>query len=91
MFGVAVSTAALIVVLSVVNGFEGLILSLYNSFDPPLKVTVVDAKVSDFESAKIFLNDRSINYSEVLEEKVLLRYQKNEYIATIKGVDSSIN
>ena len=88
MFGVAVSTAALIVVLSVVNGFEGLILSLYNSFDPPLKVTVVDAKVSDFESAKTFLNDRSINYSEVLEEKVLLRYQKNEYIATIKGVDS---
>ena len=40
LIGVAVGTAALVLVLSVFNGFESLILSLYNSFDPPLKVTV---------------------------------------------------
>ncbi|MGY8988757.1 MAG: ABC transporter permease, partial [Flavobacteriales bacterium] len=39
LFGVSIGTAALIVVLSVFNGFEHLILDMYNSFDPHLKVT----------------------------------------------------
>ena len=46
MIGVAVGTAALVLVLSVFNGFEQLILSLYNSFDPPIKVSVLEGKVS---------------------------------------------
>jgi len=89
MIGVAIGTAALILVLSVFNGFEKLILSLYNSFDPPIKVSVVEGKVSAFEEAKNYLDEHSILYSEVLEEKVLLRYQDKEYIATLKGVDSN--
>ena len=89
MIGVAICTASLILVLSVFNGFEKLILSLYNSFDPPIKVSVLESKVSDFLEAKTYLNDNNIKYSEVLEEKVLLRYQDNEYIATLKGVDNN--
>ncbi len=89
MIGVAICTASLILVLSVFNGFEKLILSLYNSFDPPIKVSVLDSKVSDFLKAKSYLNDNNIQYSEVLEEKVLLRYQDSEYIATLKGVDNN--
>jgi lipoprotein-releasing system permease protein len=89
MIGVAVGTAALVLVLSVFNGFEQLILSLYNSFDPPIKVSVLEGKVSDFEEAKAYLNEHNILYSEVLEEKVLLRYQEKEYIATLKGVDDN--
>jgi lipoprotein-releasing system permease protein len=46
MIGVGIGTAALILVLSVFNGFEKLILSLYNSFDPPIKVSIVEGKVS---------------------------------------------
>ena len=89
MIGVGIGTAALIIVLSVFNGFEKLILSLYNSFDPPIKVSVLDGKVSDFQEAKNYLDDNAILYSEVLEEKVLLRYQDKEYIATLKGVDAN--
>ena len=89
MIGVAVGTAALVLVLSVFNGFEQLILSLYNSFDPPIKVSVLEGTVSDFEEAKAYLNEHNILYSEVLEEKVLLRYQEKEYIATLKGVDDN--
>ena len=89
MIGVGIGTAALIIVLSVFNGFEKLILSLYNSFDPPIKVSVLDGKVSDFQEAKNYLDDKAILYSEVLEEKVLLRYQDKEYIATLKGVDAN--
>ena len=65
MIGVAVGTAALVLVLSVFNGFEQLILSLYNSFDPPIKVSVLEGKVSDFEEAKAYLNEHNILYSEV--------------------------
>ncbi|MDA7768421.1 FtsX-like permease family protein [Flavobacteriales bacterium] len=89
MIGVAVGTAALVLVLSVFNGFEQLILSLYNSFDPPIKVSVLEGKVSDFSEAKMYLDEKNILYSEVLEEKVLLRYQEKEYIATLKGVDDN--
>jgi lipoprotein-releasing system permease protein len=89
MIGVGIGTAALILVLSVFNGFEKLILSLYNSFDPPIKVSIVEGKVSDFNEAKEYLDKNTILYSEILEEKVLLRYQDKEYIATLKGVDSN--
>lgn len=89
LIGVAVGTAALVLVLSVFNGFESLILSLYNSFDPPLKVTVTEGKAADFSDIKSYLNENDIFYSEVLEEKVLLRFQDKEFIATLKGVDAN--
>ena len=89
MIGVAIGTAALIIVLSVFNGFGDLILSLYNSFDPSIKISVAEGKTSSFESAKQYLNDNEILYSQTLEEKVLLRYQDKEYIATLKGVDEN--
>ena len=89
--GVAIVTAALFLVLSVFNGFEQLILSLYNSFDPPIKVSIVDGKVSDFQSATHYLEENNIMYSKVLEEKVLLRYKDSEYIAILKGVDSNFS
>ena len=53
LFGVAIGTAALIVVLSVFNGLEDLILSKYNSFDPHLKITLSVGKtfkVSELDS-----------------------------------------
>ena len=46
-FGIAVGTAALILVLSVFNGFEDLVLSMYNVFDPHLKVTTVEGRNFD--------------------------------------------
>src|SRR5688500_20352564 len=44
MIGVAVGTMALIIVLSVFNGIEDLIRSLYSTFDPDLKITAVEGK-----------------------------------------------
>ena len=88
MLGVAVGTASLIIVLSVFNGFENLVLSLYNAFDPAIKITAAEGKkVFEADSAKLVLDERALLYSEVLEEKVLLKYKNKEYIATLKGVD----
>ena len=44
LVGVAIGTCALILVLSVFNGFEELILKMYNSFDPHLKITSAEGK-----------------------------------------------
>ena len=89
MLGVAVGTAALIIVLSVFNGFENLVLSLYNSFDPAIKITAVEGKVFQASEVSSILNNRNLLFSEVLEEKVLLKYEDKEYIATLKGVDAN--
>lgn len=88
LFGVAIGTAALILVLSVFNGFENLVLSMYNSFDPHLKITAAESKNFNPEQAKnLLLTVDDIETSAlVLEEKVLLKYQEKEYIATAKGV-----
>lgn len=88
LLGVAIGTAALILVLSVFNGFEDLILKMYNSFDPHLKITSLKGKI--FEPGDIIINNSEIvEKAYVLEEKVLLRYQEQEFIATVKGVSNS--
>ena len=85
LVGVTIGTAALILVLSVFNGFEGLILSMYNSFDPHLKITATHGKVFNPNNVE-FSDDGIASKTFVLEEKVLLKYQEKEFIATVKGV-----
>jgi len=85
LVGVAIGTAALILVLSVFNGFEDLILSMYNSFDSHLKITATHGKVFNPNNVE-FSDDRIASKTFVLEEKGLLKYQEKEFIATVKGV-----
>lgn len=87
LFGVAIGTAALVLVLSVFNGFEHLILDMYNSFDPHIKIVAKEGKCFSSDSINIKLNNDNIEYkSFVLEEKALLKFQEKEFIATVKGV-----
>ena len=84
LIGVSIGTAALILVLSVFNGFEDLILSMYNSFDPHIKISVNEGKT--FSPDDININHDAIAVKAfVLEEDVLLKYQGKEFIATVKG------
>ncbi len=76
MLGVLVGSAALIIILSVFNGFEGLILSMYNNLGPDLEITPAHAKHFNPKNAGIneLANDkRVLNYTEVLQEKVMAR------------------
>ena len=86
--GVSIGTCALVLVLSVFNGFEELILKMYSSFDPHLKITSAEGKV--FNPSNIIINNPEIlEKAYVLEEEALLKYQEKEFIATVKGVSSS--
>lgn len=90
VLGVAVGTMALIVILSVFNGFDELIKSLYSTFDPEIKITLSEGKTFSPDTPE-FSEVRNLQnvlyFSEVLEENVLLRYGERQYIATMKGVD----
>lgn len=89
VIGVTVGTGALITVLSVFNGFENLVISLYNSFDPDIKVTAAKGKTfSDQELTVAQLKAISgVRYvTAVLEENALVRYGEKQYISIVKGV-----
>ena len=92
MAGVAIGTIALIVVLSVFNGFDNLVQSLFNSFDPDLKITSVIGKTFPSNNEKIQMLEKAdgiLFLTEVVEENALLKYDERQYIATIKGVDEN--
>ena len=89
MLGVFVGSAALIIILSVFNGFENIILSMYNTFSPELRIEALKGKTFDPGSTHFLTlkNDkRIINYTEVLQEKALVRYGESQSIALVKGV-----
>lgn len=86
----AVGTAALVVVLSIFNGFEGLVKTLYSSFYPDLRITSAQQKVMVIDSAllqKIRLLKNVDALSMIVEENVHLQNGEYRTNAVIKGVD----
>ncbi|MGB1316869.1 MAG: hypothetical protein ACPG5W_01615, partial [Flavobacteriales bacterium] len=90
--GVAVVTAAMVIVLSVFNGFEGLVISLYNVFEAPIVVTPAEGKTIELSSIptdEILATEGVIGYVETLEESCLIRYRDKQYFARVKGVSDN--
>lgn len=85
-------TMALILVLSVFNGLEELVTSLYNTFNPDLKITADIGKVFDADSLLLqkIKNIEGVKaVSCVLEENALLQYRDKNLFGRIKGVDDN--
>lgn len=91
--GVFVGAAALVIVLSVFNGFESLVTNLYSSFDADYVISPVKGKTFIPDSIKLSalkqIKEVSL-VSEVLEENVLLKNGEKQYFATIKGVSPQL-
>lgn len=89
MGGIIVGTLALVIVLSVFNGFSDLITSFFSSFDPDLKITPAEGKMFDpqqSEFQRIKNHPDVIHYAEIIEDVVLLKYSNQVYPAIMKGV-----
>lgn len=89
--GVCVGAAALVCVLSVLNGFNALVEQMFSAFDPDLKITAVEGK--SFRTGtevfgKIKNHPNVACFSETIEENALVRFTDKQVPATIKGVDS---
>lgn len=87
--GMAIGTMGLIIGLSGFNGFDSLIKSLFSTFDPDLKITLVEGKSFDANN-QAFNEIRKMKdilfFTEVVEDNALLRYENRQVPATIKGV-----
>lgn len=90
--GVAIATAAFIIVLSVFNGLETLIGSLYTSFDPELKIEARLGKsfpVSDSLLSVLRNTEGVAVVTEVIEDYVYVRYNGADMVVTAKGVSDN--
>ncbi len=90
--GVAVGTMALVIVLSVFNGFEKLILSLFNAFNPDMEVRLVEGKtfnINDFPVDEIRSLPGVLYLGEIYEETALITYRDQQHIITLRGVDEN--
>lgn len=88
--GVVVATIALICALSVYNGFNDLVSSLFSNFDPELKINARQGKVFDpttAELARVRDLPSLASFCEVLQDNALVRYRDRQGVATLKGVD----
>ena len=92
MFGVAGMTAALIVILSVFNGFDMVVRGLMNQVDPDLKIESIRGKtflVDSIQKQQIIALDGVRHFVENVEETALFQYEKHQNISVLKGVDSN--
>lgn len=92
LVGVFVGSAALLIILSVFNGFEEVVLKMYNTFTPELVIVPAQGKTFDPDT-KVLQNlktDKKIySFTEVLAENALLRYKDRQSVGLIKGVSDS--
>lgn len=90
--GVAVATMALVVTLSVFNGFRDLVATLFTSFDPQLMVVPAEGKTAPADDpllAKIRQFPEVDVATETLEDQALAVYGDRQAMVTVKGVDDN--
>ncbi len=92
VIGVAVATMALVIVLSVFNGFHDLVASFFTNFDPQLKVVPVEGKTVPADDPIL---TKISHFPEVdvamgtVEDMALAIYNGKQAMVTIKGVDDN--
>lgn len=86
--GIMFGTMALIIVLSVYNGFQSIVDDIYSKYDSDIEIFSQNSKSFLIGDIKDKLESQSYiaNILEVVEENIFLVYDKKEGIATIKGV-----
>ena len=88
--GMAIGTAALIIILSVYNGFDSLVRSMMSNVEPDLMITPATGKVFVPEGEAydwIYAQSTVKNMCGVLQEQVFISYDGQQGIAKAKGVD----
>lgn len=94
MIAIFVGTTALILVLSVFNGFEDLVKSLYKDFYADIKITPASGKLITIDSQivkNLTTNNNIAYYNYVIEEKALLKNDANQTTVLVKGVSPNYN
>ena len=89
---VAVPVAAMVILLSVFNGFETLVKSMYSAFDADLTLTPRRGQTfaqSEIDTAALRRIPGIASFSWTLEQSALLEHGGRQATATVRGVDDS--
>lgn len=89
MLGVMVGSAALVIILSVFNGFEEMVLKMFNSITPQILVAPAQGKTFDPNTAyfnQLKKDEKIYSFTEMLAENALVRYGEKQTPAIVKGV-----
>jgi lipoprotein-releasing system permease protein len=90
IIAIAITTAALVIILSAMNGITAMVADLYHAIEPDLKITAVDSKYITnknelTQKIKSIQGIKGISFS--IEENALMKLDDKQAIVTIKGVD----
>ena len=92
--GVAVATMALVVTMSVFNGFHDLVASFFTSFDPQLKVVPLKGKTVVADDP-VLTQIRQLPQIEVatecVEDQALAIYNNHQAMVVVKGVEDNFD
>lgn len=94
VIGVAVATMALVVTLSVFNGFSDLVASLFTAFDPQIEVTPCEGKTvaADDSTLTAIRELPEVEVStECVEDMALVAFHGRQAVVTLKGVDDNFD
>ncbi len=92
--GVAVATMALVVTLSVFNGFHDLVATFFTAFDPQLKVVPVEGKTAPADDpilTKIRQLPEVDIVTECVEDNAMAMYRDKQAMVVIKGVEDNFS
>ncbi|MBO4645194.1 MAG: FtsX-like permease family protein [Bacteroidales bacterium] len=92
MVGVLSGTAALVIVLSVFNGMEDVVVNSFNDFNPDFKITAVQGKsfgVDTFPADRLRALKGVKAVEEVVSDLVLIEYGESQHLIELKGVSEN--
>ncbi|MBI3238327.1 MAG: ABC transporter permease [Flavobacteriia bacterium] len=92
MIGIAITTAALVILIAAFNGIEGMVERLYSSYDAPLTIRSEKGKTfkeNTINLAKIKKIEGVAEVSRAVEETVILKHEKSWANASMVGVDNN--
>ena len=91
MVGIGVGAMALVVILSVTNGLEKLIITQFNAFHPDIEITPAVGKtfkLSHFPFNELNSAPGVLYAGSILEESGMVRYRERQHLVRLRGVDS---
>ena len=90
--GVIIAAAALFIVLSVFAGLKSYSLQFSSFVDPDLKLIPTEGKsflFSEDDRSKLNAIDGVASYSKIIKERIIIKSENKNLLATLKGVDSN--
>jgi lipoprotein-releasing system permease protein len=92
VIAIAGATTALVIMLSIFNGIEGIVISMLNTFDTSLKIEPVEGKHFPTDSmtiARLKNLPGALYVVEVIEDNALAEYNGRQHIVRVKGVSNN--